>query len=374
MMRKLWPSFFVTTQVIQYHSFHLSSLLRQVSPFVSNYHHHHHRSNNRFIMSASFDISSSTLQQPRFADIGANLLDDRYTKGIYRGTFRHEPDLDLVMERSVASGVRHLLLTAGTIEESRAAVQAVREWRTLYPQMTVGCTVGVHPTRCQQVFVDHNTSTAEDLLQELLEIALDGMKDKSVLAIGEIGLDYERLEFCPKEVQKEFLVKQLQHVAKPTGLPLFLHNRNVGTDLHDILHENKDCWTKHKGVVHSFDDTLELAELFLPDFYIGLNGCSLRTNESLDVVKELPLNRILLETDCPYCEVRAAHPGYAYIQTHFEAKAEKKYEREKCVKSRQEPCHIIQVAEVIAGVKQLPLLEVSEACFQNSVECFFSQV
>jgi TatD DNase family protein len=322
-------------------------------------------------MSAS--DSSSPQVKARFVDIGANLLDDRYIKGIYRGTFRHEPDLDLVIERSIAAGVQHLLLTAGTIAESRAAVRAVREWRTRYPQMTVGCTVGVHPTRCQQVFVDTDVP-AEDLLQELLEVALDGMKDQSVLAIGEIGLDYERLEFCPKEIQQEFLVQQLHHVAKPTGLPLFLHNRNVGTDLYDILQQNKDCWTKHKGVVHSFDDTLELAELFLPDFYIGLNGCSLRTEESLAVVQALPLDRILLETDCPYCEVRAAHPGYAYIQTHFEAKAEKKFERGKCVKSRQEPCHIIQVAEVIAGVKQLPLLEVSEACFQNSMACFFSNV
>lgn len=365
MVRKLWPSLWITTQAFQSLAVYYRSSLffRSVNP-----------KKNRFIMTATSSEQSSS-QQPRFVDIGANLLDERYIQGMYRGTFRHEPDLDLVIKRSVAAGVQHVLLTAGTIDESRAAVQAVREWRTLYPQMTVGCTVGVHPTRCHQVFVEKNTAatTADELLQELLEIALDGMNDKSVLAIGEIGLDYERLEFCPKEIQKEFLVKQLQQVAKLTGLPLFLHNRNVGTDLHDILHEHKDCWT-NGGVVHSFDDTLELAQLFLPDFYIGLNGCSLRTHESLAVVKDLPLDRILLETDCPYCEVRPAHPGYAYIQTHFEAKAEKKYERGKCVKSRQEPCHIVQVAEIIAGVKQLPLLDVAEACFQNSMDCFFSEV
>jgi TatD DNase family protein len=313
-------------------------------------------------------MSSATAMS--YIDIGANLLDERFTDGIYRGTYRHEPDLDLVLQRALDHGVKRILLTAGTVTESRRAVQAVREWRKTYPAMHFSCTVGVHPTRCQQEFVDKDVNP-DEILQELLEIAQDGMTDQTCVAIGEIGLDYDRLEFCSKEIQQTYLVKQLESLAKPTGLPLFLHNRSVGSDLYDIL---KQQYPSGRGVVHSFDDTLELANKFIDDLglYIGLNGCSLRSSESLAVVKELPLSNILLETDCPYCEIRKTHPGYQYIQTHLDdAKAEKKFERGKCVKSRQEPCHIVQVAEIVAGCKGVPLQQVADACYQNSLNCFY---
>ena len=105
-------------------------------------------------------------------------------------------------------------------------------------------------------------------------------------------------------------------------------------------------------------------------YYIGLNGCSLRTEESLNVVSKLPLNKILLETDCPYCEVRKTHPGYQHIQTHFPAKAEKKFEEGYLVKSRQEPCHIVQIAEIIASLHETSVEEVATATFQNSMDLF----
>ena len=327
-------------------------------------------------MSESTDYTDSTTPSTlRFVDIGANLLEERFTAGIYRGTFRHEPDLDCIIDRAVSVGVSKIILTAGTVEESRKAVQTARQWNNeLYPQkIHFSCTVGVHPTRCQQVFGNTNdeASSADELLDELLAIARDGMTDNTVVAIGEIGLDYDRLEFCPKHVQHEYLKAQLQRLAEPTGLPLFLHNRSVGSDLYHILKEYKSCW-KRGGVVHSFDDTLELATMFIEDLelYIGLNGCSLRTDESLAVVKALPLDHILLETDCPYCEVRKTHPGYSYIKTHWEGKAEKKFERGKTVKSRQEPCHVVQVAEIIAGVKEIPLQLVSDTCYENSLKLY----
>jgi len=146
------------------------------------------------------------------------------------------------------------------------------------------------------VFVDDPNTDADALLKELLEIAQDGMKDGTVVAIGEIGLDYDRLEFCPADIQQQYLKRQLQIVALPTGLPLFLHNRSVGSDLYNIL---LDLGWKNGGVVHSFDDELELATKFIElGLFIGLNGCSLRTDESLENAKNLPLDRLLLETEC----------------------------------------------------------------------------
>ena len=232
-----------------------------------------------------------------------SLLDDRFTAGVYRGTPRHEPDLDLILQRAVNVGVRRIVLTAGTVDESRRALDTARAWNNAGEEqqqlLHFASTVGVHPTRCQQVFVDdNNNNDPEALLSELLEIAVDGMSDGTVVAIGEIGLDYDRLEFCPKDVQQLYLRRQLERLAAPTGLPLFLHNRSVEADLYRILAEHQNDW-KGGGVVHSFDDTLELATKFTEDLglYIGLNGCSLRTEESLQTVKDLPLERILLETE-----------------------------------------------------------------------------
>lgn len=73
---------------------------------------------------------------------------------------------------------------------------------------------------------------------------------------------------------------------------------------------------------------------------------------------------------CPYCDVRSTHTGYQYIQTKFPAQAEKKFVAGQCVKNRQEPCHIIQVAEIVAGVKNLPFSEVANECYANSLQLF----
>jgi TatD DNase family protein len=116
---------------------------------------------------------------------------------------------------------------------------------------------------------------------------------------------------------------------------------------------------------------LELAQEFIDlGFYIGLNGCSLKTKENLDVVRGLPLSKILLETDCPYCEIKPTHAGFQYIQTKFEKRIEKKFELGKGVKGRNEPYQIIQVAEVIAGTKNIPLQEVTDACYKNSMDLY----
>mmetsp|Transcript_6777 Transcript_6777/g.13970 ORF Transcript_6777/g.13970 Transcript_6777/m.13970 type:complete len:336 (-) Transcript_6777:81-1088(-) len=313
----------------------------------------------------------------QFVDIGANLLDERYTDGIYFGKKRHEEDFDLVLERALEAGVTHVILTAGTLRESKKALELVETYRAKNdaPDIFLGCTVGVHPTRCQQEFIDNcdETTSAETVLNELAELLVRGRKSGCVVAIGEFGLDYDRLEFTPKDLQLEFFRKQLDRflVDENIGkLPLFLHNRSVGRDLLEILVEQKDK-LQICGVVHSFDDSLELAQEFIDlGLYIGLNGCSLKTEENLKVVKQLPLDKILLETDCPYCEIKATHAGHQFIQTTFAKKPDKKYEEGKLVKGRNEPCQIIQVAEVIAGAKGISVEEVAQACYQNSMDMY----
>lgn len=359
-------------------------LPQQPAPFHST--HRLHCSSTP-VPSDSCATMSSSSPVLRFVDIGANLLDERYTDGVYFGKKRHEADFDEVLARSIQQGVTHIILTAGTLAESRKAVQTVEDYRAKWqqedksPPVYLGCTVGVHPTRCQQEFIDNlTTNTANDVLDELTELLSYGSDRGYVVAIGEFGLDYDRLEFTPKDVQIEFFKRQLDAYfsdsSRASNLPFFLHNRSVGTDLLNILKEKKGelettSDTKLKGVVHSFDDTLELAQEFMDlGFYIGLNGCSLKTEENLSVVKELPLSKILLETDCPYCEIKATHAGHKYIQTTFSKKPDKKFEFGTMVKGRNEPNQIIQVAEVIAGAKGITVEEVAESCYQNSMDLY----
>lgn len=108
--------------------------------------------------------------------------------------------------------------------------------------------------------------------------------------------DYDRLHFSPKEMQLTHFASQL-YLSKKHGLPLFLHSRAAHGDLIKILREHKADWEDQGGVVHSFTGTLiEMQELVAEGLFIGLNGCSLKTEENLSVAAAVPLERLMLET------------------------------------------------------------------------------
>ena len=132
-----------------------------------------------------------------------------------------------------------------------------------------------------------------------------------------------------------------------------------------------------RGIVHSFDEGLEICmKLMSLGLYIGINGCSLKTAENLEVVKDIPLDRLILETDCPWCDIRPTHASMQYVTTTFPTKKEKQYTRELgkefCVKNRTEPCHVAQIAEVIAGIKGVDVEEVVNVSCQNVYDLFGS--
>ena len=314
----------------------------------------------RVAMSAAASAAASSPDDPpRFVDIGANLLDDMY-QGIYRGKPRHEADLDDVLQRAFDGGLEKIVVTAGSLEESRRAVELARTDSRLFS------TVGVHPTRCNE-FGDTEESLASHV-ESLTAVTKAGMIDGTVVALGELGLDYARTQFCNIETQRRGFLAQLD-IAEETQLPLFIHNRETGEDLLNILKEHRHRFSR--GVVHSFDDSAELASKIIDlELYIGINGCSLKTPENLEVVRTIPLDRLLLETDCPWCDIRASHAGSQFVETKFDTKNEKKFERGCCVKSRYEPCHIVQVAEVVAGAKGITVAEVAEASRRNAYDLF----
>ena len=119
------------------------------------------------------------------------------------------------------------------------------------------------------------------------------------MAFGEIGLDYDRLFLSRKDQQLKYFERQLE-IAVELQLPLFLHSRAAGEDFERLLAERLPQLPK-KGLVHSFTGTKEEMErLVAMGLDIGINGCSLKTEENLEVVKGIPLERLQIETDGPW--------------------------------------------------------------------------
>jgi len=106
---------------------------------------------------------------------------------------------------------------------------------------------------------------------------------------------------------------------------------------------------------------------------VGINGCSLKTEENLEVVKELPLEKLQIETDGPWCEIRPSHAGHKFLSDmppQPKAVKKEKWVEGCMVKGRNEPAAIIQVAHVIAKVKGITVEDVCEAAWNNSIRMF----
>lgn len=290
-----------------------------------------------------------------FCEIAANLTDRMYN-GEYNGTVRHQPDLHSVLSRARDAGVVRTLVTAGTMAQSREALKLCQGEPSLFS------TVGVHPTRAGEMLPDVN-AYADDL------ISLIRHGGKKVIAVGECGLDYDRTQFCSRENQLPGFLAQFR-VAEETQLPMFLHDRNTGGDFGSIIKEYRHRFTT--GVVHSFTGTMEEMQLYINlDLYIGINGCSLKTAENLQVAAAVPLEKLMLETDCPYCEVRSTHAGFSHLKSKWPAKDKKKFSPDAMVKGRNEPCQIRHVCEILSAVRGVTEEEIARAAFNNSMRVFF---
>ena len=364
----------------------------------------------------------------KFVDIGANLLDGMF-QGDYRGKLVHPPDIDAVLSRAADAGVERAIVTAGSLDESRQALEFVRTRRAAGSRVALYSTVGVHPTRsleflpaaeraeverAMRAVGDGGEPGAEDLLAELEAEALSrphvvaaleshvaalrdvlrrGVEEGVVVALGETGLDYDRLHFCPAGVQRAGFEAQLR-LAGEAGLPLFLHNRNTGGDFFETCARHA-AQISRGGVVHSFDgDAAELDQLVGLGLHIGLNGCSLRTADNLDVAARVPADRVHLETDAPWCSIKRTHAGYSHVRPLVDPHSGGPYEELKkekwrdgaTVKDRAEPCHIVHVLQVVAGARRdagsgdaahadaaAAELSLAAAAYRNSMAMFWPE-
>ncbi|GAB9471675.1 hypothetical protein Gpo141_00008878 [Globisporangium polare] len=302
-------------------------------------------------------------------DIGANLTDPVFT-GSYRGKQRHQDDFDAVLARSKTFGIEKIIITGGSLEESKSALALARTPSSSAASLpALYSTVGVHPTRCSEFDKNDEGLSADAYFASLVALCEDGMRDGCVVAIGECGLDYDRLEFCDRETQLKYFDKQFA-LAEETQLPMFLHNRNTDGDFYEMISKNRSRFSN--GVVHSFtgstQEALKLVELGL---YIGINGCSLKTAENLDTVRSIPTERLMIETDAPWCDIRATHAGFSHLKTSWQTKKAEKHEDGFLVKGRNEPCTLIQVLEIVSAVRGEDQGELAKTIYENTCRVFF---
>ena len=256
-------------------------------------------------------------------DIGANLTHE---------SFHH--DIDAVLQRAHAHGVSRMMVTGASREGSLHALELARR----HPGVLYA-TAGVHPHHA----IDYNDDT-DALLREL---ALDHI----VRAVGETGLDYNR-NYSPRDVQLRVFERQLQ-IAVDVQKPLFLHQRDAHADFISLLRRYRD--RVPAAVVHCFTDSGEALRDYLAlDCHIGITGwiCDERRGTHLrELVREIPANRLMIETDAPYLLPRTVRPQPAH--------------------RRNEPMYLKHICAEIAHDRGEPV-EVTAANSTATAEAFFT--
>ena len=218
-------------------------------------------------------------------DIGANLTHDSFDR-----------DRDAVLARARDAGVAHMVVTGASREHSPLALALAQA----HPG-TLSATAGVHP--------HHAIEYTEECDAELR--ALHAHPD--VVAVGETGLDYFR-DFSPRPAQRKAFERQLRIAADLAAAgnpkPLFLHQRDAHADFMAIMKQFEG--TLGPAVVHCFTGTREeLFDYLDQDWHVGITGwlCDERRGAHLrEIVKNIPANRLMVETDAPYLLPRTLQP------------------------------------------------------------------
>ena len=176
--------------------------------------------------------------------------------------------------------VGFILNVGATLDGCKSSVEFARKYPFMY------AAVGVHPDEVGALN-DETFAWMEELLS-----------DEKAVAVGEIGLDYY-WDNEPREVQKEWFIRQLA-LARKHDLPVCIHSRDAAEDTLNVMREYAKGL---RGVIHCFSYSPEIAKEYVKNgFYIGVGGVVTFKNgkKMKEVVKATPIERILLETDCPY--------------------------------------------------------------------------
>jgi TatD DNase family protein len=239
-------------------------------------------------------------------------------------------DRTAVIERARVAGLRYLMTVGGGTGpdnlEAPVALAERHDW--------IYATVGIHPHDAVH-FGEHHAERIRQLARHT-----------KVLAIGEIGLDYYR-DHSPREIQKRVLIRQLE-LAREAKLPIVIHCRDAWADLTELIQAH---WKSSGlgGILHCFSGTRRDALMFLDwGFQISFAGnVTYKKAENLrEVAREIPLDHLLTETDCPYL-----------APVPYRGK-------------RNEPAFVVEVARTLAAIRNLRAEEFGEISVGN-FERFF---
>ncbi|MBB6092208.1 TatD DNase family protein [Povalibacter uvarum] len=270
-------------------------------------------------MNAASEVAS---RPPELVDIGLNLAHDSF-----------DADRGAVIENAIAAGVTRMVITGSSLASTHAAIDLVRR----YPTHMRG-TAGVHP--------HHATDLTPEQLAQFSTLAAQ----PEIVAVGECGLDYFR-DFSPRDAQRRAFEQQLE-LATAARKPVFLHERDAHEDFVTILRKFRPRLTG--GVAHCFTGTVDQARAYLDlDLYVGITGwiCDERRGLHLrEVVRHIPANRLLIETDAPYLLPRDLDP--------------------KPKSRRNEPVYLPHVLETIARARGESVASLAEATTRNALTLF----
>jgi len=238
----------------------------------------------------------------------------------------HFPDfkdqIDEVVSRAEQGGVKKIINIGTCLQDSKDSINIASEHENIF------ASVGVHP--CNAKNLD---------LAELEEFA----KNKKCKAIGEIGLDYFRMKNS-KEIQKKSLEKQLD-LALRLSLPVIIHSRDASKDMLSILKN----FSNLQGVFHCFSGGKKTAKKVLDlGFFISFTGIATFPNAQnmRNVIKEVPLEKIMIETDCPFLSPQ------------------------KFRGQRNEPLYVIEVAKTVSEIKEVSFEKVAGITTKNAETLF----
>lgn len=235
-------------------------------------------------------------------------------------------DIDECIGRCKALNVNKIILVGFSHETNNKAIEYANKYDIFYP------TCGLHPSEATNNYLKD------------FELFKEFIKDKKIYAIGECGLDYHWDKTYINE-QKELFRLQCE-LAIELDLPIIVHMRDATKDTYDILKEYKG---KLRGVMHCYSGSLEMAKEFLKlGFYISLGGPVTFKNakEPKEVASQIPLDRLLLETDCPYL-----------APTPYRGK-------------RNESSYVKEIYEYVSNIRGVEALELENKILENCKELF----
>ena len=236
---------------------------------------------------------------------------------------KYDHDINDVINRASNNNVNNIICVGVDLESSRKSLELAEQYQSVF------ATVGYHPHEAKL--------TSENYLDEIKKIS----QKSKVVAIGEIGLDYY-YEHSDKKIQIKVFREQLE-LAKELNMPTIIHNRESDDDLYHNIKESNI----NKGVIHCYSSDIKYAnKLFELGLIVSFTGIITFSKKLQEVVKEIPMDKIMIETDSPYL-----------TPIPFRGK-------------RNEPYMVKYVAEKIAEIKNISVEEVAEITTKTAKDFF----